>query len=104
MGTTKRALLVGIDHYKKMSPLTGCVADARAMRDLLERNDDGSPNYDCRLLTSADGPPITREYLRSQWHGLFDNFDGHILLHFSGHGSPTKAGGVLVTQDGTHGD
>ncbi len=104
MDTGKRALLVGIDRYQHMPLLTGCVADALAMADLLRRNKNGSPNYDCRVLTSADGPPITRERLRSQWHALFDNFDGHILFHFSGHGTPTKAGGVLVTQEGTQGD
>lgn len=104
MDTNKRALLVGIDHYENLRPLTGCVTDARCMREVLERNADGSPNYECRLLTSADGPAITREYLRSQWHNLFDNFSGHILLHFSGHGTPTRAGGVIVTQDGTRGD
>jgi Caspase domain len=104
MDTTKRALLVGIDQYQFMPQLRGCTADAIAMRDLLQRNDNGSPNYDCRVLTSADGPPVTRELLRSQWHTLFDNFDGHVLFHFSGHGKPTSAGGVLVTQDGTPGD
>ena len=104
METSKRALLVGIDHYQNVNPLTGCVADARGMCEILERNADGSPNYECRLLTSANGPAITREYLRAQWHNLFDSFDGHILFHFSGHGTPTRAGGVLVTQEGTHGD
>jgi Caspase domain len=104
MDTSKRALLVGIDHYQNVNQLTGCVADARGMCEVLERHADGSPNYECRLLTSADGPPITREYLRSQWHTLFDNFDGHILFHFSGHGTPTRAGGVIYTQDGTRGD
>ena len=104
MDTTKRALLVGIDRYQQMPQLTGCEADAQAMGELLRRHEDGNPNYDCRLLTSTDGPPITRERLRSEWHALFDNFDGHILFHFSGHGTPTKAGGVLVTQDGTGGE
>jgi uncharacterized caspase-like protein len=104
MDTNKRAILVGIDHYQNMNQLTGCVADAQCMRELLAHHADGSPNYDCRLVTSADGPAVTREYLRSQWHNLFDNFDGHILFHFSGHGTPTRAGGVIVTQDGTRGD
>lgn len=104
MSTTRRALLVGIDNYQRMAQLTGCVADALAMRELLQRNEDGSPNYDCRVITSAEGSPITREFLRSQWHALFDSFDGHILFHFSGHGTPTRAGGVLVTQDATPGD
>lgn len=104
MDTTKRALLVGIDQYQSMPQLTGCVADAISMRDLLQRNEDGSPNYDCRALISAEGAPVTRELLRAQWHRLFDDFDGHVLFHFSGHGKPTGAGGVLVTQDGTPGD
>jgi hypothetical protein len=104
MDTNKRALLVGIDHYDALPGLTGCVADARCMSEILAHHGDGSPNYDCRLLTSADRQPITRAYLRAQWHNLFDNFDGHILFHFSGHGTPTRAGGVIVTQDGTRGD
>jgi len=101
---TKRALLVGIDSYDHMTPLTGCVADALAMCKLLECHDDGSPNYECRVLTSADGPPVTRQCLRAKWHELFDNFDGHAFFHFSGHGTPTKAGGVIVTQEGIRGD
>ena len=104
MDTTRRALLVGIDQYQHMPQLTGCVADAVAMHDLLRRNEDGGPNYDCRLLVSAADSPVTRESLRLHWHTLFDNFDGHVLFHFSGHGTPTKAGGVLVTQDATPGD
>ena len=104
MDSNKRALIIGIDEYQQMPRLTGCVADAVAMSELLERNEDGSPNYNCRVLTTAAGPPITRELLRSEWHRLFDNFDGHLLFHFSGHGTPTRAGGVIVTQDGTPGE
>jgi Caspase domain len=100
----KRALLVGVDSYDHMSPLTGCVADARAMSQLLERHENGDRNYECRVLTSPGGPPVTRQYLRAKWQELFDSFDGHILFYFSGHGTLTKAGGVIVTQEGTHGD
>jgi len=104
MDTNKRALLVGIDHYQNASQLTGCASDARCLGKLLERHADGSPNYECRVLTSADGAPITKGYLRAQWHSLFYNFDGHILFHFSGHGTPTRTGGSIVTQDGTRDD
>ncbi len=102
MDMNKRALIVGIDQYQNLPALTGCVADALAMNELLQRHDDGDSNYSCRLLTSADGPPITKDLLRSAWRGLFDNFDGHILFHYSGHGSPTRVGGVIATQDGVH--
>ena len=48
----RRALLVGINTYDHVSSLHGCVNDVHAMRELLQRNDDGSPNYDCRILGS----------------------------------------------------
>jgi hypothetical protein len=107
-----RALIVGIEKYNKIRSLTGCANDARAMRSSLARNEDGSPNYDCRVLISeAQRPPervdpregrrhaITRKRLREEWSRLFDNYDGDILFYFSGHGHPTDVGGYLVTQD-----
>jgi len=101
MDLNKRALIVGVDQYQNLPTLTGCVADAVAMNELLQRHDDGSSNYSCRLLTSAN-VPITKDLLRSAWNNLFDNFDGHILFHYSGHGSPTRVGGFIATHDGTH--
>jgi hypothetical protein len=98
---SRRALLVDIDRYENVLSLTGCVADATRMAGLLQRNEDGSRNFDCRLLTS-DGPDrITRTRLRQEWQQLFHNFTGDILFYFSGHGSPTEIGAYLVVQDGT---
>jgi hypothetical protein len=48
----KRALLVGINDYDQVNSLTGCVADAEAMAEVLARNGDNSVNFECRLLTS----------------------------------------------------
>jgi hypothetical protein len=100
----RRALLIGIDDYDNISSLRGCVNDAREMSTVLERNEDGSRNYDCRVLTSPGPRPITRRLLREQWAELFENFDGDVLFYFSGHGTPTNVGGYLVTQDGEQGD
>jgi hypothetical protein len=102
MRQPRRALVVGIDDYNNFPPLDGCVADAVAMAEVLGRNEDGSPNYDCRvLITGALFPLISRRMLRRHWLELFDgNFDGDALFYFSGHGTPTRTGGVLVTQDG----
>jgi len=74
------------------------------MQMILERHEDGSPNYDCRVLTSPGPRPVTRKFLREQWAELFENFDGDVLFYFSGHGTPTDVGGYLVTQDGEPGD
>lgn len=104
MDKDKRALIVGIDHYQRLPQLSACVADARAMATLLARHDDGSRNYECRIATDIDDGPVTRERLRGECHALFDSFDGHILFYFSGHGSPTRAGGLLATADGTDRD
>ena len=104
MDMKKRALLVGIDQYQHMSALNGCVADAIALRDMLQSHENGEPNYDCRLLTSADEQPVTRELLRPQLQALFHNARDHVLFHFSGHGKSTKTGAFLVTQDGTDND
>jgi Caspase domain len=70
------------------------------MANVLERNADQSPNFDCRVLTSVTGKPITRPELRQQWAKLFHDFDGDVLFYFSGHGAPTDLGGYLVTQEG----
>jgi hypothetical protein len=96
----KRALLVGIDHYQHFPRLTGCVADATAMQQLLHVNHDGSRNFDCRLLVSSDSGFVTRPVLRASWHQLFDDFDEDILFYFSGHGASNHAGGYLGTSEG----
>ncbi len=98
----RRALLVGIDEYA-FGPLTGCVADASAMRDLLERNADASPNFDSELLS---GPPVTvtRALLRERIERLFEQPADVALFYFSGHGTVNNLGGYLVTQDASRYD
>jgi hypothetical protein len=96
-----RALLVGIDDYEYVQPLNGCRQDAQDLATLLERNDDGSRNYECRLLPNANIPKVTRTTLRKEWIKLFNNFDGNIIFYFSGHGVFSEFGGYLLTQDGS---
>lgn len=97
----KRALIVGINNYDHVKSLKGCVPDAIAMAEVLSRNGDDSPNFDCRLLTSPGKDAITRGFLRQQWRELFQDFKDDVLFYFSGHGTPTEVGGFLVTQEGT---
>jgi len=97
----KRALLVGIDHYPTVGSLSGCVADATALRDLLARHADDTPNWRTELITSEAGPgTITRDSLRGALTELFANArDADLLFFFAGHGAQTPWGADLVTQD-----
>src|SRR5579863_1325704 len=100
----KRALIVGLNQYDNFRSLTGCVADATAMNDILARNADGGINFQCRLLVSPGPDKISRALLRRCWHELFQDFREDVLFYFSGHGAPTEVGGYLATQDGATGD
>ena len=101
---TRRALIIGIDDYDNFEHLEGSVNDANKISDLLSKNDDGSPNYDCQVYTSPGAERITQKFLSRKWIELFKNFDGDILFYFSGHGYLTDIGGYIVTQEGECGD
>jgi len=47
-----RALIVGINHYT-WAPLRGPINDALAMASVLSKHEDGSNNFDCRVLLST---------------------------------------------------
>ena len=98
----RRALLVGVDHYPGMQSLSGCVADATAMREVLSKNADGSANWSCELVVSARAgrTEITRDSLRGRLEQLFAAAGGvDLLFFFAGHGGQTLWGADLVTQD-----
>jgi len=107
MFTPKRALIVGINRYAPpVSQLVGCVADAEAMGQLLERHVDDTPNYECRVLldNTEDGRPITRAALRKACAELFANTKDDVLFYFSGHGALTAFGGYLCAFDSQRDD
>lgn len=93
----RRALIVGVDHYPGM-PLQGCVNDASHIAGLLDKNQDGSPNFSCKRLISTE-QSITRPSLRDQLQELFAHKADVALFYFAGHGTINKFGGYLVTQD-----
>lgn len=106
MCAKRRALIVGIDQYQELNPLDAAVNDARAISELLARNEDGSLNYECRLWagTTPEGQAITRPELRRGIEELFTSFRGDVLFYFAGHGKIGPLGGHLVTSDGVPGD
>lgn len=97
----KRALLVGIDHYDNYNNLGGCANDAQALHPLLSRNEDDSPNLDCRLITARDSStPVTREELLTRIEELLAPGADFALFYFAGHGAPSNDDVALVTSDG----
>jgi len=101
----RKALVVGIDYYAHCAALNGCVDDAHAVKNVLERNSDGTVNFGVKLLSAA-GPRglITRSALRDQIRELFKG-DGEIaFFYFAGHGHIETTGGYVVCSDAETGD
>ena len=101
----KIALLVGVDYYEHGQPLWGCVNDANNVKTMLERNGDGSVNFDCKLQTAPNkNQQITRAELKDNIKKLFTT-EAHIaLFYFAGHGHIETTGGYLLTSDAKRGD
>lgn len=100
----KKALIVGIDYYSSGGNLHGCVNDAHSVRAALERNSDGTVNFDIKLLSSS-GPAdlITRDELRQAIQDLFSHAGDVALFYFAGHGHIEQTGGYLIASDSRSG-
>ena len=90
----KKALVVGINNYPFL-PLKGCINDASAFANTIEKNSDGSPNFSVRLETDV----ATKSLLKTMIKELFEGANDIALLYFSGHGSFNELGGYIVTPD-----
>lgn len=102
----RKALIVGIDYYEHVSPLSGCVNDAYSMKSVLERNADGTLNFPTPNLLIGTGPTqqVTRRGLKSAVEELFSDDAEIALLYFAGHGYIETAGGYLCTSEIESGD
>lgn len=103
----RKALIVGIDHYDRIGNLNGAVNDATSVRDMLERNADGSVNFATpQLLTASDpGTAISRRQLKDAVLELFAGDSDIALFYFSGHGYiEDTGGGYLCASDCLDGD
>ena len=101
----KIALIIGIDYYDQGSSLYGCVNDAYNVKVMLERNDGGSINFDCKMLTaSSNKDRITRGELIDAIKQLFATKSDTALFYFAGHGHIESSGGYLLSSDVMRGD
>jgi hypothetical protein len=100
----RKALIVGINHYSNISSLYGCVNDAFKVRNVLERNSDGTVNFDVTLMTAErESEAIDRTSLRNRVEELFKGKSEIALVYFAGHGHVEATGGYLCTSECRHG-
>lgn len=92
----KKALVIGLNNYED-APLYGCINDAKEIKEILERNEDGTPNFFVRLITD-ESHAVNKASLKKAIKELFDG-EETVLLYFSGHGLVNAIGGYIVTPD-----
>lgn len=92
----RKALVVGIDDYPGSAKLKGCINDARTVAELLDKNADGSPNFEVKLFITVK----TKAELKAVILDTFNDSDDDVsLFYFSGHGNINDTGGYIVTPD-----
>lgn len=102
-----RALVVGINYYASEDVLNlhGCVNDAYEVKNVLEKDADGTRNFDVHFETAVDeNSAINKKTLKDLVHKLFDDESDIALFYFSGHGYLEDSGGYLVTSECEEGD
>lgn len=101
----KKALVVGIDYYHHASPLFGCVNDAYAVKNVLERDSDGTLNFGIKLMVgTGPGSEVFRYGLKQAIKDLFAADNEIALFYFAGHGHIEPTGGYLLSSDSSTGD
>lgn len=101
----RKALVVGIDYYRQLDGLHGCVNDAQAVREVLERHADETVNFDIKLLLGiSSSVTVSRTDLKDSIKELFEGDSDIALLYFAGHGFVETAGGYILASDSSRGD
>lgn len=102
----RKALIVGIDYYEHISPLSGCVNDAHSVKSVLERHADGTVNFATPRILTGTGPRdlVPRTELKEAVRKLFADDADIALFYFAGHGYIEDTGGFLCATDCRTGD
>ena len=96
----RKALCVGVDSYKYIDDLYGCVNDANSVKSALERNGDGTLNFEVRTMcATSDTNYVYRCDLRDAIEELFKSESEIAIFYYSGHGSFDALGGYLCTSE-----
>jgi Caspase domain len=101
----RKALIIGINYYEHGSPLYGCVDDAHAVKALLERNGDGTINFDIKFFSgTGSSDTVLRSDLKDNIQELFVDDSEIALFYFAGHGHIEATGGYILASDSKRGD
>jgi hypothetical protein len=97
----RKALIVGIDYYHDLTPLTGCVNDADAVAGVIGRHANGTTNFTTPKVLKGTGAhnAVERGVLRDSIEALFKDDSEIALLYFAGHGYVDETGGFLCASD-----
>ncbi len=96
----RKALVVGVNYYENGAELYGCVNDAHEVKNVLERNSDGTVNFDVKLLTATRPDELVKQAgLRQQIKDLFAGESEIALFYFAGHGHIEETGGYIIASD-----
>jgi hypothetical protein len=97
----RKALIVGLDYYHDLTPLSGCVNDANAVAGVLARHANDATNFTTPKVLTSDGAhnAINRDVLRDSIEALFKDDSEIALLYFAGHGYVDETGGFLCASD-----
>lgn len=101
----RKALVVGIDFYRHIGHLAGCVNDAFSVKSMLERHADGSVNFGVKLLVGTRPQDLVeKSELKEAVRELFADDSEVALFYFAGHGHIESTGGYLCAGDCKTGD
>jgi len=96
----RKGLFIGINEYNHISDLSGCNNDAIEMSSVLARHASGSPNFNNRVITTAE-TEITAQVMEEAIKELYSGSCDVALLYFAGHGlfDSDLDEGMLLPQD-----
>lgn len=101
----RKSLIIGVDYYRYINHLHGCINDAYALKAVLDRNSDGTKNFDTNIeISSGPNELIDRKELKNKLIELFRDKSEIALFYFSGHGYIESTGGYLLTSECKEGD
>ena len=94
-----------MDYYDSINKLHGCINDAYAVKAVLDRNSDGTKNFDTNIeISSGPDERLERKELKNKVEELFQDKSEIALFYFSGHGYVESTGGYLITTECQDGD